>query len=105
MSGGTAASITLGRHFSQDDSCWFEAFGRHGYERCTFMWGAAGAEAFVAALAAQADAFAELVHGGKPHGAGARDAVAALATAAGVAQALQRSAPTDARGRAEVAGR
>jgi myo-inositol 2-dehydrogenase/D-chiro-inositol 1-dehydrogenase len=88
LSGGTAASITLGRHFGQQDSCWFEIFGRDGYERCAFMWGADGERAFMAALAAQADAFAGAVRGGEPRGAGAADAVAALATAGRVAEAL-----------------
>jgi myo-inositol 2-dehydrogenase/D-chiro-inositol 1-dehydrogenase len=88
LSGGTAASITLGRHFGQQDSCWFEIFGRDGYERCAFMWGADGERAFLAALAAQADAFADAVRGGERRGAGAADAVAALTTAGRVAEAL-----------------
>jgi myo-inositol 2-dehydrogenase / D-chiro-inositol 1-dehydrogenase len=92
LSGGTAASITLGRHFGQQDSCWFEVFGRDGYERCTFMWGADGEQAFLAALATQADAFADAVRGGSPKGAGAGDAVAALTTAGLAAAALERAA-------------
>jgi myo-inositol 2-dehydrogenase/D-chiro-inositol 1-dehydrogenase len=92
LSGGTAASITLGRHFGEQDSCWFEAFGRDGYERCAFMWGADGEQTFLAALAAQADAFADAVRGGPPAGAGAADAVAALATAGRVAEALEHAA-------------
>jgi myo-inositol 2-dehydrogenase / D-chiro-inositol 1-dehydrogenase len=91
LSGGTAASITLGRQFEQD-ACWFEIFGRDGYERCAFMWGADGEQAFLAALAAQADAFADAVRGGSRKGAGAGDAVAALATAGRVAEALERAA-------------
>jgi myo-inositol 2-dehydrogenase/D-chiro-inositol 1-dehydrogenase len=90
LSGGTAASITLGRRFGQD-ACWFEIFGRDGYERCAFMWGADGKRAFLAALAAQADAFADAVRGGAPKGAGIDDAVAALATAGRVAEALERA--------------
>jgi myo-inositol 2-dehydrogenase/D-chiro-inositol 1-dehydrogenase len=92
LSGGTAASITLGRHFGQQDSCWFEVFGRDGYERSTFLWGADGEHAFLAALAAQADAFADAVRGGSREGAGAEDAVAALTTAGRVAEALERAA-------------
>jgi myo-inositol 2-dehydrogenase/D-chiro-inositol 1-dehydrogenase len=92
LSGGTAVSITLGRHFGEQDSCWFEAFGRDGYERCAFMWGPDGEQAFLAALAAQADAFADAVRGGSRKGAGAGDAVAALATAGRVAEALERAA-------------
>jgi myo-inositol 2-dehydrogenase / D-chiro-inositol 1-dehydrogenase len=91
LSGGTAASITLGRHFGQDDSCWFEAFGRDGYERIPFMWGEAGEEAFLAGITAQVDAFARLVRGEPLRGAGAPDAVAALEIAGRVADALERS--------------
>ncbi|HEX8854179.1 MAG TPA: Gfo/Idh/MocA family oxidoreductase [Thermoleophilaceae bacterium] len=91
LSGGTAASITLGRHFGQEDSCWFEAFGRESYERIPFMWGDAGQEAFVTALTAQADAFAGLVRGEPLRGASAADAVAALETAGRVAEALERA--------------
>jgi myo-inositol 2-dehydrogenase / D-chiro-inositol 1-dehydrogenase len=91
LSGGAAASITLGRHFGQEDSCWFEVFGRDGYERTTFMWGAPGAEAFVTALAAQADAFAGLVRGEPLRAAGPADAIAALATAGRVAEALEHT--------------
>ncbi|MFL5825190.1 MAG: Gfo/Idh/MocA family protein [Thermoleophilaceae bacterium] len=91
LSGGTAASITLGRHFGQADSCWFEAFARDGYERIPFMWGDAGEEAFLTGLTAQVDAFAGLVRGEPLRGAGAGDAVAALEIAGRVADALEHS--------------
>jgi myo-inositol 2-dehydrogenase/D-chiro-inositol 1-dehydrogenase len=98
LSGGTAASVMLGRHFPQADSCWVEVFGRKGHERCLFMWGADGEQAFLSALAAQADAFADAVRGAPLRGASAADAVAALTTSGRVAAALERPAASSARG-------
>jgi myo-inositol 2-dehydrogenase/D-chiro-inositol 1-dehydrogenase len=88
LSGGAAAVITLGRRFPHGDSCWLELFADAGYERVPFMWAADGERAFRAALAAQADAFADAVRGGACRGATAEDAVAALAGAERLAQAL-----------------
>jgi myo-inositol 2-dehydrogenase / D-chiro-inositol 1-dehydrogenase len=88
LSGGTTATITLGRRFGQDDSCWFEAFGDRGYERCAFMWGGDSDRAFVAGMTAQAEAFADAVRGAPQVGADADDAVAALVAAERTAQAL-----------------
>jgi len=53
------------------------------------MSGAGGRQVFVAALAAQADAFAEAVDGGERAGAGGADAVAALRVAERMDAALR----------------
>jgi myo-inositol 2-dehydrogenase/D-chiro-inositol 1-dehydrogenase len=85
LSDGTAATITLGRHFPPGDSCWLELFARRGYERALFMWGDDADRAFHAGLAAQADAFAATVRGEAQRGATGEDAVAALAVAERIA--------------------
>jgi len=81
LSGGAVAHVSLGRHFEHGDSCWVEAMGTRGHARSLFMWGADGDRAFLAALVAQAEAFAAAVRDGAPRGAGAADAVAALEAA------------------------
>ena len=93
LSGGTAATISLGRRFPHADSCWLEVWGTRGYERVPFMWNAdvwsdAGDQVFVGAMQAQAEAFARAVRGGRCEGAGGDDAVAALTVAAQVAESL-----------------
>lgn len=91
LSGGTVATLTLGRRFPRGDSCWLELFATAGYERVPFMWGATAQDAFLAALAAQADAFADAVAGGERRGATGADAVAALRVAERIAAALRRN--------------
>jgi len=84
LTGGAAATISVGRTFPHGDCCWLEVFGTAGYERIPFIWGPAapaGEAVFHTALAAQADAFAATVRGGPADGAGTRDAVAALIAA------------------------
>ncbi len=88
LSGGAVAAVTLGRRFPAGDSCWCELFATGGYERVGFMTGAGAQDAFLAALAAQADAFAAAVAGEEPRGAGGADAEAALRTAARIERAL-----------------
>ncbi len=93
LSGAAAATISLGRRFPYADSCWLELWGTRGYERVPFMWDAdvwsdAGAEVFLGAMRAQAEAFARAVRGGPCEGAGGDDAVAALTVAAQVAESL-----------------
>jgi myo-inositol 2-dehydrogenase/D-chiro-inositol 1-dehydrogenase len=97
LTGGAAATISLGRRFPYADSCWLEVWGTRGYERVPFMWDAdvwsdAGDEVFVGAMQAQAEAFARAVRGGPREGAGGDDAVAALTVAAQVAESLARRA-------------
>jgi myo-inositol 2-dehydrogenase/D-chiro-inositol 1-dehydrogenase len=88
LSGGTVATISLGRRFAHGDCCWVEVFGTRGHERCAFMWGTDGQRVFRRALAAQADAFAQAVAGGPQLGAGADDAVHALEGAERLAAAI-----------------
>jgi myo-inositol 2-dehydrogenase/D-chiro-inositol 1-dehydrogenase len=81
LSGGAAATVSLGRRFPHGDCCWLEVFGTSGFERVEFMWGEPGDGVFRAALVAQAEAFAAVVRGAAPAGAGAHDAIAALTAA------------------------
>jgi myo-inositol 2-dehydrogenase/D-chiro-inositol 1-dehydrogenase len=93
LSGGVAATISLGRRFPYADSCWLELWGTRGYERVPFMWDAevwsgGSDEVFVGAMLAQAEAFARAVRGGPREGADGDDAVAALTVAAQVTESL-----------------
>jgi myo-inositol 2-dehydrogenase / D-chiro-inositol 1-dehydrogenase len=93
LSGGTAATISLGRRFMHADSCWLEVWGADGYERLPFMWDAdvwapGSSPVFLAAMRAQADAFARTIRGAPQEGAGGADAVAALEGAARIAASL-----------------
>jgi myo-inositol 2-dehydrogenase/D-chiro-inositol 1-dehydrogenase len=90
LSGGAVATLTLGRRFPPDDSCWCELFASGGYARVEFMTGAGAQDAFLSALAAQADAFADAVAGGERLGATGADAVAALRVAEQIDAALTR---------------
>jgi myo-inositol 2-dehydrogenase / D-chiro-inositol 1-dehydrogenase len=82
LSGGTSATVSLGRRFSEGDCCWLELMGTTGYERSPFMWGPPGEQVFLDALTAQAEAFAQTVlHEAPQEGASGADAVAAIAAA------------------------
>jgi myo-inositol 2-dehydrogenase/D-chiro-inositol 1-dehydrogenase len=94
LSGGALATLTLGCRFPAGDSCWAELFATGGYERVEFMSGATAQQAFLSALAAQAEAFADAVAGGERTGAGGDDAVAALRVAERIGAALRRASPT-----------
>jgi myo-inositol 2-dehydrogenase/D-chiro-inositol 1-dehydrogenase len=88
LSGGAAATISLGRQFPFADSCWVEVWGTKGYARLPFMWDTAGDEVFRSSMRRQAEGFARAVRGGRREGAGGADAVAALTAAEWTAQAL-----------------
>jgi myo-inositol 2-dehydrogenase/D-chiro-inositol 1-dehydrogenase len=88
LSGGAAVTVSLGRRFPHADSCWLEIWGTEGYERVPFMWDADGDEVFRSSMRRQAEAFARATRAGEPEGAGALDAVAALAVAEMAAQSL-----------------
>jgi myo-inositol 2-dehydrogenase / D-chiro-inositol 1-dehydrogenase len=90
LSGGSVAAISLGRRFPHGDCCWVEVMGTRGYARVDFMWGEAGENVFRQAMTAQADAFAEAVHGGQARGASAEDAVRALEAAERMGAAIAR---------------
>ena len=97
LSGGAAATISLGRRFPHEDSCWLEMWGTEGYERVPFMWDTAGDEVFRRLDARQAEAFARAVRGGPVRGrAGRRCDVAALT----VAERVERARCADRRQRA-----
>jgi myo-inositol 2-dehydrogenase/D-chiro-inositol 1-dehydrogenase len=89
LSGGAAATVSLGRRFPLEDSCWVEVWGTEGHERVPFMWGADGAQVFLDAMVAQAESFARAVSGAGLEGAGGRDAVASLAAAEQAARSLE----------------
>jgi myo-inositol 2-dehydrogenase/D-chiro-inositol 1-dehydrogenase len=101
LSGGAAATISLGRRFMHADSCWLEVWGADGYERLTFMWDAdvwapGSSPVFLAAMRAQAEAFARTIRGTPQEGAAGEDAVAALEAAARIADSLSQAATADA---------
>jgi myo-inositol 2-dehydrogenase/D-chiro-inositol 1-dehydrogenase len=96
LSGGAAATISLGRRFMHADSCWLEVWGTDGYERLPFMWDAdvwapGSSPVFLAAMQAQAEAFARAVRGAPIEGAGGDDAVAALEAAERIAASLSQA--------------
>ena len=79
--GGTAL-VSLGRHFAPGDAVWVEVMGTRGYERVQVLWGDQGDAVFLAALRAQAEAFARSISdGGDAGGATTDDAFKALAIA------------------------
>ncbi len=88
LSDGTAATISLGRHFPHEDSCWLEVWGSEGYARVPFMWDTAGEEVFRRSMQRQAEAFARALRGSACEGAQGEDAVAALTVAALAAESL-----------------
>jgi myo-inositol 2-dehydrogenase / D-chiro-inositol 1-dehydrogenase len=95
LTGGAAATVSLGRTFPHGDCCWIEVFGSAGYERLPFMWDEPGQRVFEAALIAQAEAFAATVRGAAQAGAGAEDAIAALTAAELAGKALLDGQPRE----------
>jgi myo-inositol 2-dehydrogenase / D-chiro-inositol 1-dehydrogenase len=95
LTGGAAATVSLGRTFPHGDCCWIEVFGSAGYERLPFMWDEPGQRVFEAALIAQAEAFAATVRGAAQAGAGAEDAIAALTAAELAGEALLDGQPRE----------
>ena len=96
LSGGAAATVSLGRRFMHADSCWLEVWGSDGYARLPFMWDAdvwapGSSPVFLAAMRAQAEAFARTIRGAPQEGADGADAVAALEAAARIATALDQA--------------
>jgi myo-inositol 2-dehydrogenase/D-chiro-inositol 1-dehydrogenase len=89
LSGGSAGLVSLGRRFPLGDVCRVEVFGTRGAEECRFLWPPDADAVFLAALRAQAEAFAAWIGGAAPQGASGADAVAALAAAEQAGQALR----------------
>jgi myo-inositol 2-dehydrogenase / D-chiro-inositol 1-dehydrogenase len=81
LSGGTLGIVSLGRRFSEGDSCWLEVIGTQGHERIDFMAGTDGERVFHQALISQVEAFAAAVRDRVLRGAGADDASQALRAA------------------------
>jgi myo-inositol 2-dehydrogenase/D-chiro-inositol 1-dehydrogenase len=92
LSGGSAATISLGRRFPHADSCWLELWGTEGYARLPFMWDVAGEEVFRSSMGRQAEAFAHALRGAPCEGAQGADAVAAQTVAGWAANGLAASA-------------
>lgn len=89
LDGGATAAVSLGRHYPGGDLVTIEVFGSTGHERLTVLDPRDGDEPMLDALVRQAESFAELIRGGRRHGAGTADAVAALQDAARAAEALR----------------
>ena len=97
LSGGTAATISLGRRFMHADSVWLEIWGTEGYARLPFMWDAdvwapGSSPVFLAGMRAQAEAFARTIRGAPQEGADGADAVATVEIAARIAASLDEAA-------------
>jgi myo-inositol 2-dehydrogenase/D-chiro-inositol 1-dehydrogenase len=95
LSGGSAATISLGRRFPHADSCWLELWGTEGYARLPFMWDVAGEEVFRSSMGRQAEAFAHALRGAPCEGAQGADAVAAQTVAGWAANGLVASAAAE----------
>jgi myo-inositol 2-dehydrogenase / D-chiro-inositol 1-dehydrogenase len=88
LSGGACLTISLGRRFPYEDSCWVEVWGTERYRRVPFMWDTDGERVFLDAMIAQVEAFARALGGGPREGAGGADAIVALQVAERVAASL-----------------
>jgi myo-inositol 2-dehydrogenase / D-chiro-inositol 1-dehydrogenase len=89
LSGGATGFISLGRYYPVGDAVWAEAFGTRGHERCDVIDPAEGEVAQLEALRRQAESFALFAVGRGPcEGATAADAIAALAAAEQVNDAI-----------------
>jgi myo-inositol 2-dehydrogenase/D-chiro-inositol 1-dehydrogenase len=91
LSDGAAVTISLGRHFPHEDSCWLEIWGTAGYDRIAFMWGNTGQEVFRSSIRRQVESFGRAVRSGKLEGASGSDAVAALVVAGLATESLAAS--------------
>lgn len=78
LSGGTIASISLGRYFPGGDLVTVEAFGVKGHQRISVLDPHTGDEPQMEALRRQAEAFATNCRGGSAGGATGEDAAVAL---------------------------
>lgn len=82
LSGGTVGIVSVGRRFVEGDAHRLQVIGTAGAAEESYVWPPHGVEDFLAALVAQAEAFADAVDGGAMTGASAWDAAAALEAAA-----------------------
>jgi myo-inositol 2-dehydrogenase/D-chiro-inositol 1-dehydrogenase len=81
LTGGSNALVSLGRRFPAGDVCRVEVFGTKDADDVRFLWPPDGEAAFMQALRAQAEGFANWVGGAPATGADATDAIAALRAA------------------------
>ena len=89
LSGGAKATVSLGRRFPVEDSCWVEVWGTDGHEHVPFMWAQASTQVFLAGMRAQVESFARAVRGAPVEGAAGADAIAALTVAEMATASLQ----------------
>ncbi len=93
MSGGASAFVSLGRYYPGGDMARIEVFGTSDAVRCEFLDPKDGERVQLAALVAQAEAFASFAAGGPATGATAADAAAALVAAERAWSAIQPLRP------------
>src|SRR2546428_74653 len=93
LSGGASAFVSLGRYYPDGDMARVEVFGTRDAVRCEFLDPRQGERMQLAALVAQAEAFASFAAGGPATGATAADAAAALVAAERAWSAIQPLRP------------
>ncbi|MEI7778553.1 MAG: Gfo/Idh/MocA family oxidoreductase [Actinomycetes bacterium] len=81
LSGGAAASVSLGRRYPPGDMARVEVFGMNGAEAHEFLSPETGEASFLSAIRAQSESFARYVGGAARQGASIDDAIAALTVA------------------------
>lgn len=82
LSGGALGIVSVGRRFVDGDAHRAQVVGTAGAADVPYVWAPHEVEDFLAALVAQAEAFADAIEGGAMAGASAADAAAALEAAA-----------------------
>jgi myo-inositol 2-dehydrogenase/D-chiro-inositol 1-dehydrogenase len=92
LSGGTVATVSLGRRLTSGEGCWVEVVGTEGHTRAMVVWGEKGLRVIQSALVAQVDAFAAAVRGAPLQGATGEDALRAIEAADRAAQSLGAAA-------------
>jgi myo-inositol 2-dehydrogenase/D-chiro-inositol 1-dehydrogenase len=92
LSGGTVATVSLGRRMTSGEGCWVEVLGTEGHARSMFVWAEEGLHVIRRALVSQLEAFAAAVRGAAPEGATGEDAFRAIDAADRAAQSLGAAA-------------
>jgi myo-inositol 2-dehydrogenase/D-chiro-inositol 1-dehydrogenase len=81
LSGGTVATISLGRRYPPGDMCKAEVYGTGAAAETMFLSPEDGETGFLAAIRAQTESFARYAQGAAREGASIEDAIAALEVA------------------------
>ncbi len=81
MTGGTIATVSLGRRYPPGDMCKAEVYGTGAAEETMFLAPTDGEAGFLTAIREQAESFARYAQGGPREGASIEDAIAALEVA------------------------